>query len=82
MDDGGGPFFTRDGYHRLDNRVKSHNIYLYGCKSIQELNEWFLSRFPAEELDECHLKIYDVPEEEIIIQNNEYCFPKTYTPIN
>ena len=65
--DGGGPFFTRDGHHRLDYNVKSNNNYLYGCKTLQELNEWFLSKFSEYDLDDCHLKIYDIPEEEIII---------------
>lgn len=83
-EDGGGPFFTRDGYHRLDYRIKSNNNYLYGCSSILELNKWFFSRFSLEELNEedYFLKIYDIPDQDIIIQNGEYCFPKTYLPIN
>lgn len=81
--DGGGPFFTREGFHRLDHNVKSNHDYLYCCKSIKDLNNWFFSQFSQDQLSDCILKIYDIPDKDIKqINDIEYIFPKKYKPIN
>ena len=52
-------------------------------REIIELNQWFLSKFTEDQLLDCYIKIYDIPDKDVIKKENaEYCFPKTYLPIN
>ena len=82
--DGGGPFVTRDGYIRVNPKIKFNNDYIFGFISLEALNEWFKkNQLPIEQLNNLKLKIYEVSENDIKFLDNEECtFPKTYTPIN
>ena len=42
--DGGGPFLTRDGTSRTHPEYSFNDNTLYGCDTIEHLNEWFNSR--------------------------------------
>lgn len=42
--DGGGPFLTRDGVSRTNPEYVFDDNTLYGCDTIEHLNEWFAIR--------------------------------------
>ena len=44
MSDGGGPFCTRTGQMRTHPDIYFNGDTLYGCESIEKLNEWFSVR--------------------------------------
>lgn len=77
--DGGGPWCTLDGKLRSHpNEVQMNDPYVYGCSSLTALNEYFQNRKDVNILADCILKIYDIPEEEVIISTRQVLFPKTY----
>lgn len=65
--DGGGPWFTRDGIQRNHGPMppKFSDSVLYGCTSLESLFSY--SRDPAHNinLNDCEIKIYEVPEHDI-----------------
>ena len=42
--DGGGPFLTREGVSRTHPEYVFDDNTLYGCDSIESLNDWFAVR--------------------------------------
>ena len=42
-EDGGGPFFTRDGVNRQTGDICNDDT-LNGCLSVEDLNNWFNKR--------------------------------------
>ena len=42
--DGGGPFLTKDGTSRTHPEIQFKDNTLYAATSIEELDNWFLSR--------------------------------------
>ena len=82
--DGGGPFVTRDGYLRVNPKIKFNNNYIFGFITFNDLYNWLNKHnIHVENLYNLTLKIYDVPDEEVIIKNQGECiFPKKYSPIN
>ena len=54
--------------------------YKYGCNSKQQLDFFFSGQERI--IQNCLLKIYDIPDEEVIILKGEVKFPKHYSPIN
>lgn len=83
MEDGGGPWFTRDGSSRgtfID--IKFNDGVLYGCTSLEELFDYFRQETHKVDLVDCTVKVYEIPDEDIeIISPGQVVFPKTYKPI-
>lgn len=78
--DGGGPFCTIDGKLRINKNITYNNNLLFGCSSIEQLFKWFENYQSL--LYGCKIKIYDIPDSEVIIGEDEVLFPKGYTSIN
>lgn len=76
--DGGGPWFNFDGYLRNNTSIQDDIGYLYGCTSLKKLNEYFEDHKNEVNLKDCHLIIYNVPDEEVIVSKREVLFPKKY----
>lgn len=77
--DGGGPWCTLDGKLRSHpNEPQMNDPYVYGCLSLEALKEYFDKYTDANILAECTLKVYDIPENEIIISARQVLFPKIY----
>lgn len=76
--DGGGPFCTFNGILRTDPNYEMNDPYLYGCSSLDGLNSYF-KNYP-EVLVGCTLKIYEVPDNEVFIDERQVVFPKKYSP--
>ena len=80
-EDGGGPFCTIEGRMRNDLDAKIvDDGFKYGCISKRQLDIFFSGQ--EQIIKNCYLKIYDIPEEEIVFLHNEVKFPKHYSPIN
>ena len=79
-EDGGGPFFSLDGISRIDNKLISNYDMKFGCTSIEQLLKWFQNCSIL--TTGCQIKIYEIPEEEVIFLTDEVSFPKKYKPIN
>lgn len=85
--DGGGPWFTRDGHLRKNVPVpiKFDDDVLYGCTSLQGLFNYFRAKKDEVSLEDCIIKVYEVPEYDITKILKDDCdqvvFPKTYKPI-
>lgn len=82
-EDGGGPFFYKDGTERAVVKdgtplILRQNM-LYGCLSLNSLNLYWKDN--EKYIQNCYLTIYDVPEEEIFFGKNEVVFPSYYSPI-
>lgn len=78
-DDGGGPWCTLDGKLRSHpDEVQMNDPYVYGCLSLETLKEYFDKYTDTNILTECTLKIYDIPENEVIICTHQVLFPKSY----
>ena len=84
--DGGGPFFTRDGRIRLNTEHMGPIIggeYLSGCLSKELLDKYWSQQKDNEYyLAGCILKIYEVPDDEVIDSAEHVYFPNRYQPIN
>lgn len=77
--DGGGPWCTLDGKLRSHpDEVQMNDSYAYGCLSPEALKEYFDKYTDTSILAECTLKIYDIPENEVIISARQVLFPKSY----
>lgn len=74
--DGGGPFCTKDGYLRTNNKVRFCDNTLYGCVSLESLQEYFKDY--TDLILDCDIVKYDVPDHECIIQERQVIFPKKY----
>lgn len=78
-DDGGGPWCTLDGKLRSHpDEVQMNDPYVYGCLSLETLKEYFDKYTDTNILTECTLKIYDIPENEVITCTHQVLFPKSY----
>ena len=78
-DDGGGPWCTLNGKLRSHpNEVQMNDPYVYGCSSLEALNDYFKNYKDINLLKDCVLKIYDIPENEVIIAARQVLFPKIY----
>lgn len=68
-EDGGGPWFTRQGICRFDPEysIKNPANTLYGCISLEYLEKYFSKELGANE--NCTIKEYTIPEENIV----KYC---------
>ena len=74
---GSGPFLSFEGLNPADGKIYN-NGYLYGCKSQKELIN-YMEEHNLYNLENFHIVIYDIPEEEIIIHKRELLFPKYYS---
>ena len=76
--DGGGPWFTKEGTIREeDARQPPVDEYLNGCDSLESLQDYF-SRYPSL-IKDCELKVYDVPDNEVIrMRTHTVLFPKKF----
>lgn len=83
MDDGGGPWFTRNGSSRGNPiTIRFDDDVLYGCTSLEELFNYFREESHKVNLEDCMVKVYEIPDEDIeIISPGQVIFPKTYEPI-
>lgn len=78
-EDGGGPWFYKNGdiRHPLPEHLYiDTDDYLYGCTSLDELFDYFYQQNIS--LNNCKLKTYEVPKEEVRFLNNQVKFPKKY----
>ena len=79
-EDGGGPWCHLDGSMR-DN-IKHISLlkdnYLSGCTSLESLNAYFDKHKEEVSINDCHLVIYDVPDECVIKTSQHVIFPKSY----
>jgi hypothetical protein len=81
--DGGGPFFTKNGSLRSDNSIHFDDDMLSGCLSLESLIEYWNKQENRElYLQDCIIKIYEVPKEEIKQLHSHVIFPQKYAPIN
>ena len=82
-EDGGGPWFYRTGEVRYplphEHLYKETNEWVFGCRSTKELFKYFLNQ--KVDLNNCTIKVYDIPKEEIIELNGQVMFPKHYIEI-
>lgn len=83
MEDGGGPWFTRDGSLREKPvEIRFSDDVLYGCTSLEELFDYFRQESHKVNLQDCIVKVYEIPNEDIeVISKGQVAFPKTYEPI-
>lgn len=82
-DDGGGPWFYKNGLVRYplpDHLYLDTDDYLYGCDSLKSLIEYFSQQ--KININNCTIKTYEVPKEEIIFLNNQIKFPKKYAGVD
>ena len=79
-EDGGGPWFRLSGVAR--RKVSPDNLYymndgkLSGCTSIESLNAYFKDQGIS--LDECHVVIYNIPDEYVQYLRSHVVFPKRF----
>lgn len=75
-EDGGGPFFYKDGTERAVVKDGTPLILrqdmLYGCLSLNSLNLYWKDN--EKYIQNCYLTIYDVPEEEIFLEKMKQYF--------
>lgn len=76
MKDSGGPFCKLDGTLRTNSKIKFEDDFCDGCFSLEELKKYFLNK--QEYIQNCEIKIYEVPEEECVIRKKCISFPKKY----
>lgn len=72
--DGGGPFVKPDGILRFGPKIKVEPLVsgaIYGCSSFEEIKKYFQGQEWV--LKDCSLKIYDIPENNIIYQSKSEC---------
>lgn len=83
MEDGGGPWFTREGSLRdKPTKIRFNDGVLYGCTSLEELFDYFRQESHKVDLDDCIVRVYEISDEDIeIISPGQVIFPKTYEPI-
>ena len=76
MPDGGGPFYTFDGVHRLSGIPMPPSDYLSGCGSKEDLEEYFrkVNNIP----DGCKIVEREIPDEYVKISMHELLFPKKF----
>ncbi len=65
-EDGSGPIFNKDS--------TINDNYLSGCSSLQSLYSYFKERDVS--LDDCHLVIYNIPDDHIVKTKFHILFPK------
>ena len=75
---GSGPFLSFEGFNPADGKIYN-NGYLYGCKSQEELIS-YMKEYGVYNLENFHIVVYNIPEDEIIIRKRELLFPKHYSP--
>lgn len=66
---GGGPFVKSDGTLHFGSKMKIKPLVpgtIYGCSSLEKLKQYFETQEWV--LENCFLKIYDVPQNNIIYQ--------------
>ena len=73
LPDGGGPFCTRNGQNRIYPEIIFKDNTLYGCSTLEKLNDWFKKRNIS--YNNCVLTIYSGKvikenENEILIEKN------------
>lgn len=75
--DGGGPFCTFNGLVRgsPDNLIVDNDC-LYGCESINKLNEYF--DYQKNMIKNCKIFVYNIPKEDVYIGKYQVIFPKKY----
>lgn len=82
QNDGGGPFCTKEGILRSNPNIKFNDNFLSGCVSLKLLNDyWSKQKNNILYLKNCQLKIYDIPEKDIINTRTHILFPNTYKPV-
>ena len=75
--DGGGPYCTFEGRMReINAKIPVDNGFLYGCKSIQKLKEYFQEQ--QDIIANCQIYVYDVPDDETVENEKQVKFPKKY----
>lgn len=77
-EDGGGPFCYPNGSLREKPSSQMDNHYIYGCSSLAQLTEYFSGQEYL--LEGCELKIYNIPDELVIVSKREVRFPKIFNP--
>lgn len=85
MEDGGGPYATYDGHWRFDKPKipPMDDGRLSGCVSFEKLKEyWNEDSHPKGMTDNCKIKIYNVPTEDVVYTVSHVYFPKKYKSIN
>jgi len=79
-EDGGGPWFHKNGDVRFplpdEHLYLDTDDYLYGCSSLEALYNYFFQQKISTQ--NCVVKTYEVPKEEIIFLNKQVKFPKKY----
>lgn len=78
--DGGGPWFYKDGRIRFPlpqaHLYDKTTDYIYGCKTKEELFNYFLKQ--KVNLENCKIKVYNIPKEDVIDLGKQVIFPKKY----
>ena len=75
--DGGGPYCTFEGRLReIDAKIPVDNGFLYGCKSVEKLKEYFQEQQNL--IVDCNIYVYDIPDEEVVENEKQIRFPKKY----
>lgn len=82
-EDGGGPWFYKDGSVRYplpdEFMYLETDEYLYGCDSLKSLFNYFSQQ--KINVNNCTIKTYEVPREEIIFLSGQIKFPKKYAGV-
>lgn len=78
-EDGGGPYFTRDGILRSNPNIIMNDNTLFGCQSLELLLNYF-EKEPKEILTGCKIAVYIIPDNEVQIEKRQVVFSKNYTP--
>ena len=78
--DGGGPWFDLNGKARFSDIELAEDKELFGCRSVEELKEYFSKTEHKVDLSDCYLVMYNIPDEECkVLRSGEVTFPKRYS---
>ena len=78
-EDGGGPWCYLDGSVRekFGDVELLDDEYLSGCTSLKALEDYF-KKHKEVSIEDCHLAVYNVPDEYVIQTKQHVIFPKRY----